>query len=126
VAQFWQLFWTKGNNPSYIEIEAIEMGENDLAKLHVGMAHVNPGGWTYTEGWEPLSRAYAKIMNEDTKLRDMAALQARVAKLEAKRVSLLDTDSTSGRASLGGLGGALLLAGGIALAGWRRRDKSGR
>ncbi|GAB4177550.1 MAG: hypothetical protein Fur0039_21000 [Rhodocyclaceae bacterium] len=126
IAQFFQLFWTKANNPSSVEFEAIEMGENDLAKLHVGMAHVNPGGWTYTEGWEPLNRAYAKIMSEDTKLRDMAALQARVAKLEAKRVSLLDSDSTSGRASLGGLGGALLLAGGIALAGWRRRDKSGR
>lgn len=128
VAQFWQLFWTKGNNPSYIEFEVIEMGENDLAKLHVGMAHVNPGGWTYTEGWEPLSRAYAKIMNEDTKLRDMAALQKRVAKLETKRVSLLDLDDSTNRASLSGLGGALLLTGGIALAGggWRRRHgKSG-
>ncbi|BBO22080.1 hydroxylamine reductase [Candidatus Desulfobacillus denitrificans] len=126
VAQFFQLFWTKGNNPSSVEMEVIEMGENDLAKLHVGMAHVNPGGWTYTEGWEPLSRAYSKIMSEDTKLREMAALQNRVAKLEAKRVSLLDGDSNAGRASLGGLGGALLLAGGIALAGWRRRDRSGK
>ena len=124
IAQFFQLFWTKANNPSSIEFEAIEMGENDLAKLHVGMAHVNPGGWTYTEGWEPLNRAYAKIMSEDTKLRDMAALRDRVAKLEGKRASLLDLDNN--HASLGGLGGALLLAGGVALAGWRRRGKSDR
>jgi hypothetical protein len=126
VAQFWQLFWTKGNQPSSIEFEAIEMGENDLAKLHVGMAHVNPGGWTYTEGFEPLNRAYSKIMSEDTKIREMAALKDRVAKLEVKRVSLLDPDNSSTRVSLGGLGGALLLAGGVALVGWRRREKSDR
>jgi len=126
VAQFFQLFWTKANNPSSIEFEAIEMGENDLAKLHVGLAHVNPGGWTYTEGWEPLNRAYSKIMSEDTKIREMAALKDRVAKLETKRTSLLDLDNSSNRASLGGLGGALLLAGGMSLVGWRRREKSDR
>ncbi|MCC7546408.1 MAG: hypothetical protein IT532_01445 [Burkholderiales bacterium] len=126
VAQFFQLFWSKGNNPSSIETEVIEMGENDLPKLHVGLAHVNPGGWTYTEGWEPLNRAYSKIMSEDTRLREMAALQERVTRLEAARVSLLDGDSRTGRASLGGLGGALLIAGGVVLAGWRRRDGSGR
>lgn len=126
VAQFFQLFWTKGNNPSSIEFEAMEMGENDLAKLHVGLAHVNPGGWTYTEGWEPLNRAYSKIMSEDTKIREMAALKDRVAKLETKRTSLLDLDDSSNRASLGGLGGALLLAGSMSLVGWRRREKSDR
>lgn len=126
VAQFWQLFWTKGNQPSSIEFEAIEMGENDLAKMHVGLAHVNPGGWTYTEGFEPLNRAYSKIMSEDTKLREMAALKDRVAKLETKRTSLLDLDDSSNRVSLGGLGGALLLTGGVALVGWRRREKSDR
>jgi hydroxylamine dehydrogenase len=90
------------------------------------MAHVNPGGWTYTEGFEPLNRAYSKIMSEDTKIREMAALKDRVAKLEVKRVSLLDPDNSSTRVSLGGLGGALLLAGGVALVGWRRREKSDR
>ena len=99
------------------------MGENDLAKLHVGLAHVNPGGWTYTEGWEPLNRAYSKIMSEDTKLREMASLQQRVAKLETRRTSLLDPSDGATRASLGGLGGALLLAGGAALAIARRRGK---
>jgi hydroxylamine dehydrogenase len=39
---------------------------------------------------------------------------------------LLDIDSTSDKISIGGLGGGMLLAGTIALAGWRRRrDKSG-
>ena len=126
MAQFFQLFWTKANNPSSIEFEVNEMGENDLAKLHVGLAHVNPGGWTYTEGWESLNRAYSKIMSEDTKLREMAALQDRVAKLETKRTSLLDLEDSSNRVSLGSLGGALLLAGGLTLVGWRRREKGNR
>jgi hydroxylamine dehydrogenase len=65
-------------------------------------------------------------MSEDTKIREMAALKDRVAKLEVKRVSLLDPDNSSTRVSLGGLGGALLLAGGVALVGWRRREKSDR
>jgi len=126
VAQFFQFFWSKGNNPSSIEFDVLEMGSNDLTKLHVGLAHVNPGGFTYTEGWLPLNRAYAKIMSEDTRLRDMAALKDRVARLEAKRTSLLDIDNSNNRVSLGGLGGALLLAGGVALSGWRRREKSDR
>lgn len=126
VAEFFQLFWTKGNNPSSLEFEVLEMGENDVTKLHVGLAHVNPGGWTYTEGWEPLNRAYSKIMSEDTKLREMAALQERVVKLEARRTGLLDLDGTGSRVSLGGLGGGMLLAGIVALAGWRRREAGER
>ena len=125
VAQFFQLFWQKGNNPSSIEYTVTEMGENDLPKLHVGVAHVNPGGWTYTEGWEALGRAYSAIMSEDTKLREMAALQERVVKLEARRTSLFDLDDDGKKLSLGGLGGGMLLVGSLALAGWRRRRKPG-
>jgi hydroxylamine dehydrogenase len=125
VAQFFQLFWQKGNNPSSIEYTVTEMGENDLPKLHVGVAHVNPGGWTYTEGWEALGRAYSTIMSEDTKLREMAALQERVVKLEARRTSLFDLDDDGRKLSLGGLGGGMLLVGSLALAGWRRRRKPG-
>jgi len=124
-AQFFQLFWAEGNNPASIEYETVAISENILPKLHVNLAHVNPGGWSYTEGWEPMMGAYARIMDEDTKLRDMAALKARLARLEASRASLLDIDTNTGRASLGGLGGVLLLGGGVALAGWRRRDKPG-
>ena len=125
VAQFFQLFWQKGNNPSSIEYTVTEMGENDLPKLHVGVAHVNPGGWTYTEGWEALGRAYSAIMSEDTKLREMAALQERVVKLEGRRTSLFDLDDDGKKLSLGGLGGGMLLVGSLALAGWRRRRKPG-
>ena len=125
-AQFSQLFWSKGNSPAAIELKVLEMGENDLPKMHVGLAHVNPGGWTYTEGWGPMNRAYVEIMDEDAKIREMVALQERVKRMEGRRTSLLDVDSTSGKLSLGGLGGGMLLAGTLALAGWRRREKSER
>lgn len=121
--QFFQLFWTKGNNPTSVEFEAMEMGENDLVKLHVGAAHVNPGGFTYTEGWEPLNRAYAKIMQHDTQIRDAAALQERVAKLEAgSPTAMLKLDSTEKMVSLGGLGGGMLLAGSMMFWRGRRRE----
>ena len=45
--------------------------------------------------------------------------------MESKRTSLLDLDSKDDKLSLGGLGGGMLLAGTLALAGWRRREKSG-
>lgn len=123
-SQFFQLFWSKDNNPSSLELKVLEMGENDLPKGHKGLAHVNPGGFTYTEGWGPLNRAYVEIQDENSKLRHEMELHARVAKLEKKsKQSLLDIDSTEGKISLGGLGGGMLLAGTIALAGWRRREK---
>ena len=119
--QFFGEFETNGNNPSYADILGVHLFENDTSKLHVALAHANPGGTVYTAGWEQLNRTYTKIMDENTKLREMAALKDRVAKLEAKRTtSMLDLDNASKRASFGGLGGALLL-GGIALVGWRRR-----
>ena len=125
-AGFTQLYWSKDNNPASIELKVLEMGENDLPKGHVGLAHVNPGGYTYTEGWGPMNRAYVEIMDENTKIREMVALQKRVDRLDGRRTSLLDIDSTSDKISIGGLGGGMLLAGTIALAGWRRRrDKSG-
>jgi hydroxylamine dehydrogenase len=125
-AGFTQLYWSKDNNPASIELKVLEMGENDLPKGHVGLAHVNPGGYTYTEGWGPMNRAYVEIMDESTKIREMVALQKRVDRLDGRRTSLLDIDSTSDKISIGGLGGGMLLAGTIALAGWRRRrDKSG-
>ena len=122
-AGFTQLYWSKDNNPAAIELKVLEMGENDLPKLHVGLAHVNPGGWTYTEGWGPMNRAYVEVMDENTKIREMAALQARVAKMEKGRTSLFDLNGTGEKLSLGGLGGGMLLAGTLALAGWRRREK---
>ncbi|MCC7411759.1 MAG: hydroxylamine reductase [Gammaproteobacteria bacterium] len=125
---FFQLFWTKGNNPTAIEFEAMEMGENDLVKLHVAAAHVNPGNWTYTEGWEPMNRAYAKIMQENTQIREMATVKQKLAQLDSSPVfGLIDGVQTDARqASLGGLGGVMLLAGSLGLLRSRRRRDSGR
>jgi hydroxylamine dehydrogenase len=73
-----------------------------------------------------MNRDYVEVMDENAKIREMAALQARVAKIESKRTSLLDIQSTDDKLSLGGLGGGMLLAGTLALAGWRRREKNER
>ena len=128
--EFFQLFWAKGNNPTAVEREFVEMWEHDLIKLYKGLAHINPGGFTYSDGWSPLLGRYARIMDEDVKLREMADLKTRLAKLEGKnkKQGFLDLDSPTKQASLGGLGGGLLLAGGLSLLGWnrqRRRSEEG-
>ena len=121
---FFQLFWSKGNNPTAVEVEAMEMGENDLVKLHVGVAHVNPGNWTYTEGWESMNRAYSKIMQADTQIREMAELKEKVAKLEGtKKGELFDLDRTWKKATLSGAAGGMILLGLVFLIGWRRRQQ---
>jgi hydroxylamine dehydrogenase len=43
-----------------------------------------------------------------------------------RRAGLLDLNSKDDQISLGGLGGGMLLAGTLALAGWRRRERSER
>jgi hydroxylamine dehydrogenase len=73
-----------------------------------------------------MNRAYVEVMDENTKIREMAALQARVAKMEKGRTSFLDLNGNDEKLSLGGLGGGMLLAGTLALAGWRRRERSER
>ena len=121
--QFFQIYWSKGNNPAASELRLFEMAEDHLVQLHVGLAHQH-WGFTYTVGWAALNRGYVEIMDEDTKLKERMELAERVTKLEAKRTSLLDLDGTGGKISLGSLGGGLLLTGGIALAGWSRRKKN--
>ena len=55
----------------------------------------------------------------------MVALQERVKNLESSsKRSLLDLDGTTEKISLGGLGGGMLLAGTLALVGWRKRKQS--
>ena len=122
--QFFQIYWSKGNNPAAIELKLFEMAEDHLVQLHVSLAHQN-WGFTYTVGWAAMNRAYVEIMDEDTKLKEKLALQERVLKLEESRhTSLLDLDGTDGKITLGSLGGGLLLTGGIALVGWSRRKKN--
>jgi len=121
--QFFQIYWSKGNNPAAMELKLFEMAEDHLVQLHVSLAHEH-WGYTYTVGWAALNRAYVEIMDEDTKLKEKMALQERVAKLEERKTSLLDLDGMGGKISLGSLGGGMLLTGGIALVGWSRRKKN--
>ncbi len=124
--QFWQIYWSKGNSPTAIELKLFEMAEDHLVQLHVSLAHQYPG-FTYTVGWAAMNRAYVEIMDEDTKLKEKLMLMERVAKLEqSKTSSLLDFDSTDGKLTLGSVGGGLLLTGTLALAGWSRRKKNQR
>ena len=68
-----------------------------------------------------------KVVIDKDKVNDLRKRIQGIAKLEKKRSGLfgglLDADSTEEKISLGGLGGGMLLAGTIALAGWRRREK---
>jgi hydroxylamine dehydrogenase len=120
--QFFQIYWSKGNNPAAIELKLFEMAEDHLVQLHVSLAH-QYWGYTYTVGWAAMNRAYVEINDEDTKLKEKLALQERVAKLEAKS-AMLDLDETGGKLTLGSLGGGMMLAGTLALAGWSRRKKN--
>jgi hydroxylamine dehydrogenase len=123
--QFFQIYWSKGNNPAAIELKLFEMAEDHLVQLHVALAHQH-WGFTYTVGWAAMNRAYVEINDEDTKLKEQLALQERVAKLEQSKTSLLDFHGTEGKITLGSLGGGMLLTGTLALAGWSRRKKNGR
>ncbi|MGQ0666101.1 MAG: hydroxylamine reductase, partial [Nitrospiraceae bacterium] len=124
--QFFQIYWSKGNNPAANELKLFEMAEDHLVQLHVALAH-QYWGYTYTVGWAAMNRAYVEIMDEDTRLKEMMTLQARVSRLETEaKNSMLDLDSTGGKLSLGGLGGGMMLAGTLAIAGWRRRERKDR
>ncbi len=113
--QFFGLFWAKGNNPSKIEYEFAELWEHHLIKHYKGLAHANPGGYTYTDGWSQIIKSYARIQDENTRLRDMAALKAQVAKLvKERRGGLLDMDNApTRRGSIGLLGLVLMIFGGL-------------
>lgn len=121
---FYGLFWAKDNNPSHVDRIHVEMWEHDLIKLYKGMAHFNPGNYTYSNGWAPLMGAYAEIQDENTRIREMASLKARLAKLEGSRSGgMFDLDSPFKKASLGGLGSGMMIVGSLALWGWRRERK---
>lgn len=121
---FFNLFWHKGNNPTVVEYEFAEMWEHHKIKHFKGLAHMNPGGYTYSEGWSQLIKSAVRINDEDTRLRDMAELRSKVAKLEPpqKRGDILNLQTSAQKAAVGGLGSVLLLAGlGLYLR-QRRRD----
>jgi hydroxylamine dehydrogenase len=106
---FFQLFWAKGNNPSHIERVYANMWEHDLIKHYKGMFHVNPGGFTYTEGWGELLADYSEIMDENTRLRE----GAKQAKATAENTPV-DPNGLPIRLALGG---SLL---GLGIVMWRK------
>lgn len=72
-----------------------------------------------------MNRAYVEIIDEDTKLKDRLLLMERVAKLERQaKVGLLDLESDTGKLSLGGIGGVMMLVGTLAISGWRRPERN--
>lgn len=83
VGGFFGLFWTEGNNPTAIEFLYAQMWEQQLMRHFKGLAHANPGGFTYTHGWSELIGSLATIRDEATRLREHRDLQARVQALEA-------------------------------------------
>jgi len=92
-----------------------------------GLAHVHPGGFTYSEGWSRLIRSLARIKDTDTQLREKAALMQRVEALEAAggKQGWLDLDTPMKRAAAGGAGVTLagLGLGLMLLPAFRRRRR---
>ena len=122
---FFQLFWAQGNNPSEVERIYADMWEHHLIKHYKGLAHVNPGGYTYTEGWSELLRSATSIRDADTQLREMAALKSTVAKLEAASdQAWLELDNPAKIGFAGGLGLLVLGAGVVTLVSSRRRRRN--
>ncbi len=109
---FFGLFWHKGNNPTVVEYEFAEMWEHHKIKHFKGLAHAHPGGYTYSEGWSQLLKSAIRINDEDTRLRDAAAMRAKLEELAPqKRGDLLKLETPLMRAAVGGAGGLLLIAG---------------
>lgn len=80
---FFNVFWTEGNNPTRADYIFSVMRFQQLMRHFKGLAHANPGGFTYTWGWAELIGSLAKIRDEDTRLRERRALEERVQALEA-------------------------------------------
>lgn len=95
---FFQLFWAKDNNPTRVERVYADLWEHDLIKLYKGLFHANPGGFTYTEGWSPMMRDYAEIMDADTELRARQATKS--AGADRERLLRLGLGSTLAGAGL--------------------------
>jgi hydroxylamine dehydrogenase len=101
---FHSFFFSKGNNPTVVDRTFAEMWEQHIARYMKGLQHVNPGGWTYSHGWEGLIKSQTVINEHDTLLREKAQLEDRVRALENK--TGLKTRGADGRSS--GLRAALL------------------
>jgi len=109
---FFQLFWQKGNNPSAVEYEFAEMWEHHKIKHYKALAHINPGGYTYSDGWSKLIGSATRINDEDAKLREADAIRKELRRINAERHgSILDLDTPMHRIVVGGVGGVLIILG---------------
>ncbi len=119
---FFNLFWHKGNNPSVAEYEFAEMWEHHKIKHFKGLAHANPGGYTYSEGWSQLIKSAARINDEDARLREFADLKGEVQRLGLnQKRGMLPLEMPIGLAIAASVGGLLLLGGVGLMMGWVRR-----
>jgi hydroxylamine dehydrogenase len=109
---FFQLFWQKGNNPSPVEYEFAEMWEHHKIKHYKALAHANPGGYTYSDGWSQLVKSAARINEEDVRLREAAEIRAELKRITSqKRGDLLELNTPFRQAMAAGVGGFALFAG---------------
>jgi hydroxylamine dehydrogenase len=119
---FFQLFWQKGNNPSVVEYEFAEMWEHHKIKHYKALAHMNPGGYTYSDGWSQLIKSAARINDEDARLREAAEIRAELKRIAPKKSGgLLDTPFRQAVAA--GLGGLALVVGAGMMLRDRRRER---
>ena len=79
---FFNVFWTDGNNPTAVDYTYSLMRFQQLMRHFKGLAHVNPGGFTYTHGWAELIGSLVRIKDEDSRLRQGRELEERVRRLE--------------------------------------------
>jgi len=133
---FSSLFFADRNQTTVVDRTFAEMWEQHVARYMKGLEHVNPGGWTYSHGWSDLIKDQAIINEQDTVLREKAALELRVNKLEGAKCGAKTSsfDNAPG-GLLAGLtidplfaGGTLaMLGGGLLVGGWagRRRRPGG-
>jgi hydroxylamine dehydrogenase len=125
---FNSFFFSKGNTSTVVDRTFAEMWEQHIARYMKGLQHVNPGGWTYTHGWSDLIKDQTIINEYDTTLREKAAMEQRLAKLEtnSRRTFWFNRDGAEQHA--GALeplaaSGLLALAGGGLLFGSLRRRR---
>ena len=112
---FLQLFWQKGNNPTAVEYEFAEMWEHHKIKHYKALAHANPGGYTYSDGWSQLVKSAARINDEDTRLRETAEIRAELKRITQQQDSLLQLKTPLQRLMAAAAGGVALLLGGLLL-----------
>ena len=105
---FSSLFFAQKNQSTLVDRTFAEMWEQHVARYMKGLQHANPGGWTYSHGWSDLIKDQTIINEADTTLREKAALEARVKKLETaapRRTGWFNGGGQGGDGALPGLGG---------------------